>query len=398
VKGRVLLIGLALCGPALAQTEVVEVTRPHAILRSGPSSDDERFEPVTPGVRFLVVGHEGDWLQVKATGTGSWTGWIKSADTSVAAALASSQLSLITVTEQPSGQSDVRIHLGTPCAWQVLENPETGQMSIELPGARSTMLELAYAQDGKRVADLQIHPHADGVRLDLMVKGGLWGYSTRWDKGDLVFSLAAPIHRSLRGVRIEIDPGHGGSDKGAIGKGGTHEADLNLACGLALRQELQRAGAIVTMTRQDDHEVFQRDDAAARKVTADQELGARVEHAEAGQAQLFVSIHHNASPDLVAGLTDHGTHVYFFQPHSHHLAESLASPVAHATGESSYYALWRSFAVIRETSMPSVLVEVNFVSNPTLERELLTRPGYAHSVARGLRKGLEDFVRTYGQP
>jgi N-acetylmuramoyl-L-alanine amidase len=55
--------------------------------------------------------------------------------------------------------------------------------------------------------------------------------------------------------------------------------------------------------------------------------------------------------------------------------------------------LWRSFHVIRQTSMPSVLLEYNFLSNPTLEDGMLARPDYPRRTARAVRRGLEDFLR-----
>ena len=383
----------------------VEVVHDRAILRSGPTSDDERLEPLVAGVRFEVTGREGNWLRVSAGSP--WTAWVnvqdvKSLDSG--SSLLPSRLGGLRITEDPSGLTELHIRLATPCAWQIHQQValpgQSSRVFIELPGARSTSLDIAYAQDGKRIQDAQIHPDEDGVCLELAVNQGLWGYRTRWEKGELVLTLSAPLRADaahpLQGVRIVIDPGHGGSDTGATGKGGTYEKTLNLACGLALQKELTAAGAVVIMTRQDDHEVFLRDNAAAAKVSADVELQARVDKAEASQGQLFVSIHHNASPDLVAGLTAHATHVYYFTPQSHQLAESMAAPVAHAIGEPSYCARWRSFHVIRHFSMPAILVEVDFISNPTLEQNLETRPGYAETVGRGLRQGIEDFVRTNG--
>jgi N-acetylmuramoyl-L-alanine amidase len=387
--------------------QIVEVVRNRATLRSGPTTDDERLTPAPSGTRFEVIGREGDWRRVRSSADSSWAAWINAADVKsldAGSSLLPSRLRQIRMTDQPAGQTEIRLRLGTPCAWQIEEHPapigQLSHLSIELPGARSTVLEMTYPQDGKRVQDLQIHPHPGGVRLELAVNQGLWGYQSAWDKDELVLTLAAPLkadaEHPLRGVRIVVDPGHGGSDTGATGKGGTFEKALNLACGLALQKELTDAGAMVTMTRQDDHEVFLRDDKAAKKVSADLELQARVDLAESSGGQLFASIHHNASPDLVAGMTAHGTHVYYFTPHSHQLAESLASPVAHAIGEAAYHAVWRSFHVIRQTSMPAVLVEVDFLSNPTLEQNVETRPGYAQSVGRALRQGLEDFVRSNG--
>ena len=54
--------------------------------------------------------------------------------------------------------------------------------------------------------------------------------------------------------------------------------------------------------------------------------------------------------------------------------------------------------VIERNGQQAVLVEVNFVSNPTLEKGMLGAPDYARRAARGLRQGLEEFLRAMPQP
>jgi N-acetylmuramoyl-L-alanine amidase len=193
------------------------------------------------------------------------------------------------------------------------------------------------------------------------------------------------------GILIVLDPGHGGSDLGAVGVGGLQEKDLNLAQALALKEELERAGARVVLTRDSDREL------AGPQGSAEQELGARVKLAEDQGAQLFLSLHHNAKADVAEARRAHGTHIYYYRPHSRPLAQALAEPLAAALGESEYMALWRSFNVTRQTRMPAVLVESNFISNPALE-ERMRRPDYLLQSARGLRAGIEAFLRAAAGP
>jgi len=126
--------------------------------------------------------------------------------------------------------------------------------------------------------------------------------------------------------------------------------------------------------------------------SASEELGARVRLAEEAGAQVFLSIHHNAKASVAEGRVSHGTHMYYFHPQSRVLAQTLAAPVAAAIGEPEYASFWRSFQVTRQTGMPAVLVEVNFLSNPALEAQT-RQADYAARAAGGILQGLLDFFR-----
>ena len=94
-------------------------------------------------------------------------------------------------------------------------------------------------------------------------------------------SFPALAGGSLEGVKIFIDPGHGGSDPGAVGPSGLREADVNLRVSQVVANCLSEySGATVMMSRTDDVYVS---------------LGGRVQAANNWGADRFISIHHNAS-------------------------------------------------------------------------------------------------------
>jgi len=356
-----------------------EVTRDQAVFRSGPTSDFDRYDPVAAGVRLEITGRRGDWLRTPA-------GWIALADVQLlplGSPAARSVLTRVRASETPDGAAEIRLQLGEPCPWQTRETPDG--LEVRLPGTAMAMYETAYPPDPRRVRSIVLRPGARETLVDLGV-GRLAGYTLRWEAPDLVVRLQAPLPRTLQGLRVVLDAGHGGTDPGAIGLHGMKEADANLAVTRALQAELEAAGAVVSMTRTGDTEVA--------GGAAENELGARVAAAEAARGQLFISIHHNASANITTGRQAHGTHVYYYRLQSNGLARSLARPLAEAIGEPSYMHLWRSFALTRQMGMPAVLVEVNFISNPRLERGMLGSPGYAERAARGLRQGLEDYLGT----
>jgi N-acetylmuramoyl-L-alanine amidase len=366
---------------------VFEVTRNGAVFRTGPSSDYDRLTPVTAGVRFEALQRQGDWLQVRCP-----LGWIKLSDGNLldaSASLGNPQLTQIRVHE-PANR--IQLRLGSPCAWQVREDVEGHKLWVDLPGVPMAMFHIAYAQKSKNLPSLRVLPLDNGTRVEIPLRQRVWGYQTSWNGQDLILQVTPaprvdPKH-PLRGLRITLDAGHGGKDSGTVGLGlHVQEKDLNFRVTSALKAELEKGGARVTMTRSGDRQV------SAESAPADQELQSRVEVAERNRAQLFLSIHHNARPDVKDGRVSHGTHVYYYQACGRGLAQAIAEPLAKAIGEPEWMHLWRSFHVIRQTGMPAVLVEVNFLSNPELEKGMLAAPDYAKKAARGMRIGIENFLR-----
>ncbi len=374
-------------GECLAQPcdEVFQVGAQGAVFRTGPSSDYDRLTPLTPGVRLQVLQRQGDYLQVAPP-----LGWVRRSEGGLLppeTSLGQPMLQSVQV-----GASQLRLRLGSACAWQVSLAPERRSLVLDLPGVPMAMGQMGHAANSQRIASVRLQPYADGTRLEVALNQRLWGYRLAWTGQDLLLQLTpAPSidsRRPLRGLTVALDPGHGGEDKGTVGLGqGVMEKELNLRCSLALAEELRAAGARVVLTRDSDRQVV------GDEASAAEELEGRVRKAEQAGAQLFLSIHHNARADVKEGRVSHGTHIYYYQPQSGPLARALAGPLARSMGEPSWMHLWRSFHVIRQTSMPSVLLEYNFLSNPTLEAGMLARPDYPRRTARAVRQGLEHFLR-----
>lgn len=188
----------------------------------------------------------------------------------------------------------------------------------------------------------------------------------------------APQH-SLRGKIIVVDPGHGGSDTGAIGPTNVAEKDVTLTIGKDLRKLLSDEGATVVMTRTSDRDVAY---AGASDI---EELQARVAIANDAKADLFVSIHADASPELVTGTT-----TYFYPGGSDFLAslvqKSLVSQLKlydRGFQPNDYY-------VLRNTNMPAILTEAAFLSNPK-EEKLLRNSSFDRKVALGIYNGIEKY-------
>ena len=188
-----------------------------------------------------------------------------------------------------------------------------------------------------------------------------------------------PNKGSLNGKVIVLDPGHGGSNPGAVANN-TRESDNNLAVGLKLRDKLVQAGAKVIMTRETDRTVAP----AGSSLTA--ELEARVSLAQSKNADLFVSIHSNSNP--TTGIA--GVMTFYPSGKSSALALEVQNNLVAQTGAVDKGVSTATFYVLRNASMPSILVEMGFVTNAK-EAALLNTDSYRAKIAQGLLNGIVNY-------
>lgn len=219
---------------------------------------------------------------------------------------------------------------------------------------------------------------------------------------------------------IVIDPGHGGVDPGAVGRKGVYEKEITLAMALVLRRELNRRGGYqVVLTR--DRDVFIR-------------LRERVAMARAAGADLFISLHADSisnrkirgasvytlsekasdkeagdlaakenKADLIAGidLTGESSEVANIlidlaqretMNHSASFARILVGEMEEATRILRKTHRFAGFAVLKAPDIPSVLVEMGYLSNAQDEAQLLT-PAYRTQLAKAIADAVEGYFR-----
>jgi len=182
---------------------------------------------------------------------------------------------------------------------------------------------------------------------------------------------AAPERTRL----VVLDPGHGGSANGAE-YGGVKEKDLNLSIALKTAELLENAGLTVLLTRTDDRDLS---------------LYERTDLANGQEADLFVSIHCNASLDHDDALGIY-TCAYSEGTEGWHLAETLYRTLQTSTGAPGFGMEPRpNLAVLRTSRMPAALVECGFMSTPE-ELALLVQPEYQAKLAQGIANGVLDWL------
>jgi len=176
------------------------------------------------------------------------------------------------------------------------------------------------------------------------------------------------------GLVVVIDPGHGGVDPGAVGIGGLKEEDIVLDVGLKVAQLLEQQGVRVVMTRQSDQGV---------------DLEPRVQIAESARADIFVSIHANAlsmsRPDV------NGIETFYSSPEGARLGRVIHDNMIQFSGMNDRGLKSARFYVIRNTSMPAVLLEIGFVTGAQ-DAPQLADPEWRSQMSVAIARGILQYL------
>ena len=187
----------------------------------------------------------------------------------------------------------------------------------------------------------------------------------------------APLPRIPNGrIIVMVDPGHGGPDPGAIGLGGLRETNVVLPIAQQVAAILNQQGIQAVLTRTGEYDV---------------DLAPRVAMAERMDANLFVSIHANS---INLSRTDiNGLETYYYSSASaKRLAQSIHNSILQSMDIRDRGVRSARFYVLRKTSMPSVLVEVGFVTGRE-DAAKLSNPTYRSQMAQAIARGILQYIQ-----
>lgn len=202
-------------------------------------------------------------------------------------------------------------------------------------------------------------------------------------KKDKSGPIGSVLSSSSIGPTIVLDAGHGGTDRGARGKMPfCEEKRICLQTARLVKQYLDQLGYHVVMTRNTDAFV---------------PLSKRVEIATQASSSAFVSIHYNSSRNPTA----QGIEIFFYDSKEEHarthsskkLADAILPRLIRRTQAQSRGVKKGNFYVIRETTMPAILIEGGFISNPQ-ERSNLKNREYQEQIARGIADGIDQYFKA----
>ena len=325
------------------------------------------------------------------------------------------------------------LDLNRPVKYREIRDRDLPAVKLVLPNTRfgkKAKAHLASLNKGL-LRQVQFKSEKNDVQVTISLKGpiGTPRVAPLTSPDRLVIDLprkmttASVLPSPITIQTIVIDPGHGGKDPGAIGKGGLSEKEVVLDIGLRLRKLIKKQlGKTVIMTRESDTYISLND----RSLLANRK-----------NADMFISIHTNAHPKRSMG----GIEIYILGKSSDPRALAVAArenslsidsagnldktllqilfdldqdykigqslEFAHSARRSFMTTLGEKyrypvvdlrikqapFYVLLRSNMPSVLAEVSYISNPAEER-LLRRDRYRQALAETLYNGLKHYIAS----
>ncbi len=298
-----------------------------------------------------------------------------------------SQLENLEVDELDRRTTRLKLYGSKAFDYQIypLENPH--RLVIDTMGTELENASLARVlRSSQNIKGIRFIPTQGKENTDIRMVLDLHAqvkYEYAWRNNYLEILLQGPerererapiVTPGNRKAFIVIDAGHGGNDPGAIGPSKTQEKEVTLAVAKYLERYLMNDQIQVAMTRSEDLEIL---------------LQPRVDVANLRNADLFISIHANSMPP---GNTHvRGIETYYTTAHSKSLADTLHKYMVKELGAPDRRVRSRGLFVTRRSKMPSVLLEIGFLSSPA-EEALLSNPAYQRKVAQAIRDGIQAYL------
>ena len=191
------------------------------------------------------------------------------------------------------------------------------------------------------------------------------------------------INLRLLGKVIYIDPGHGGLDPGTIYKN-IYEKNINLEISKKLKTILEKDGAIVYLTRYGDYDLSVNNSIERKK----SDLNNRSKIINKSKADIYVSIHLNS----IKSTTWSGAQVFYDDVNKNNIriAEIMQKTLKEDLKTNRKVKEIKTMLMNRKITIPGVLIEVGFLSNPN-ERYLLQKKYYQYKICKSIEKGIIKY-------
>jgi N-acetylmuramoyl-L-alanine amidase len=368
----------------IANREVARVKASSATARTGPSSDFSRLTPLPRGTRAYITekktgdnnGKPANWLRL------DYGGWVNAEDIDVLANATSPKSAIDSIrTRSTREATEILFPLQSAVPITVEQGDRLLNLTLYNTVARGSTFQVSPDATIDRLNWQQLPQQR--VRYQFALKNlQQWGYRLRYEGNTLVFSVrhrpkvnpAAP----LSGLRLAIDPGHGGTDSGAIGGNGYKEKDAALYLSKLLANELAGKGAQVFLTRQDDRDLS---------------LAERIDLIDRIAPHASFSIHYNSIPDGANPMEFQGFSSFWYHPQSQSLAIFMARYASQVGVRQDRGVLLDNLALVRPTIAPATLLEVGFMSHPQ-EIEWISNPSAQQQMAKVLASGIEQWFAS----
>ncbi len=183
----------------------------------------------------------------------------------------------------------------------------------------------------------------------------------------------------LDGMIIAVDPGHGGKDKGTSYEN-IYEKDINLKIALYLKEELEKYGANILLTREGDYDLSKPNTNTRKKSDFDN----RIKLIEDNNTDFFISIHQNYYKDSKYS----GMQVFY--KNTKELAKFIQEKI---NSDREVKEIDKSLYMYRNLQVKGLLIECGFLSNEN-DRKNLTDDSYQKSLARNIAQNIALYFKN----
>ncbi|GGA69186.1 N-acetylmuramoyl-L-alanine amidase [Ornithinibacillus halotolerans] len=343
-KGLVILCAILILGNFSVSAEANEViiNEDGVNLRGGPGTDHSVLGQVYKDEKYPFVSRDGEWIEIQFNGSSAWV-----------------IQDFVTILADETPGDTIEMDES-----DTISNPVE---SLHIRSGPSTKYEIiAFVSKGEELVIIGETDNWYKVKLDSSE-----GYIYK----ALVDESNETSYGDLNGKTIVVDPGHGGNDSGALSSTEVYERDIAYKTAKILAQELSMLGAEVILTRDEDTFVS---------------LTSRATISNTVNASAFISLHYNSFPESpsVTGIS-----TYYYNEQSESLAQYIQEETVKKSGDRDRGYDFGDFQVIRQNLMPSVLVELGFISNPEID-QLLATNAYQKKLVAGMVNGLQRYFNN----
>ena len=184
---------------------------------------------------------------------------------------------------------------------------------------------------------------------------------------------------------IYIDPGHGGPDPGSVYKN-IYEKDINLEICKKLQTVLEDEGAIVYLTRYGDYDLSKSYTGSRKK----SDLNNRAKIINASGADIYISIHLNS----ISSSTWSGAQVFYddVNKNNYEFAQLIQEQLKKDLKTNREVKEISTMLMNRKTTIPGILIEAGFLSNPN-DRYLLQKSDYQYKIVESIKNGIIKYFK-----
>ena len=318
------------------------ITASALVVKSKPNAKSKEIATIKIGESYSIIDEENSWVKLQVSD--DIAGWI------------------------PKWNAEIVSKLE--------ENTEKGIVTVlydnvplrEKASTRSDVKK--YVEKGEKLKVTSIEGNMYEVKLSWGRKAYVAGWLVEASE-NLPKLTKEGEYNSFENRLFVIDPGHGGNDSGTIGANGTLEKDLALYTATLLKDKLERAGAKVILTRDDDTYVS---------------LEARVQLANAYRPDAYISIHYDSADQAgIQGITQ-----YYYHSSQQGLAATIDKSMEDYNIAKNRGSRFGNYQVLRHNSFPSVLLELGYLSNPEEESSVISAQ-FQEQITTAIYEGLVKY-------